>query len=387
MNARVGRATDGEIAIVGASASGLYTAYLLAREGREVTVYERASSLAPAPRTLIVTNAMLDYLSDLDQGAVVNQVNRYELYANGKVGEVKLGRPDLIVERSTLINELAEQASLAGAEIQLGYRFEHLRSQGGRALATLSNEAGSIKIQPRVLVGADGASSQVASAGGWNPQATVPLLQAIVRPPEDLEPETSRVWFVPDDTPYFYWLIPDTPGRAALGVIGDSRGSLRGKFDAFVERRGLTPLEYQAAKIPRYDRWKRVHTRVGETDLYLVGDAAAQVKVSTVGGLVTGFRGAIGVAERILGRSGRSLRSLRRELDAHLLVRKVVHGFGEQEYCRLLDLLNQPTMRSLHRHTRDEATSILWKVALGQPRLLQMSIRSLVKKTGARTPA
>ena len=34
--------------------------------------------------------------------------------------------------------------------------------------------------------------------------------------------------------------------------------------------------------------------------MYLGGDAAGHVKVSTVGGVVTGFRGALGVVEAIL---------------------------------------------------------------------------------------
>ena len=381
------RVPTSDTAIIGASTSGLYTAYLLAKEGRTVTVYERAERLEPAARTLIVTSAMSDYLGDTGRSSVINQVDRYELFANGKVGEVRLGRPDLIVERSTLIIELADRAMRAGAQLRFGHRFDGLRSDKGGAVATLSTDGGSIEIRPKVIVGADGVSSPVAVAGGWGSQPTVPLLQAIVETPADLEPNTSRVWFVPDDTPYFYWLIPDSPGRVALGVIGDRPGSLREVFDSFLERRGFNALEYQGAKIPRYHRWKRVHKRINGTDLYLVGDAAAQVKVSTVGGLVTGFRGAIGVADAILGKSGRSLRSLRRELDAHLLVRKVVHGFGEQEYCRLLDLLNEPTMRSLHRHTRDEATSMLWRIALGQPRLVEMSIRALLKRSGAPRPA
>ena len=74
-----------------------------------------------------------------------------------------------------------------------------------------------------------------------------------------------------------------------------------------------------------------------------MGDAAAQVKVSTVGGIVTGFRGALGVAEAILnGGASRELRSLRRELDFHLLLRRSLHGFQQSDYSYLVDLLNNP---------------------------------------------
>ena len=371
----------GDIAVVGASTSGLYTALLLAREEREVTVYERGQDLVPAPRALIVTSAMRDYLGDVGSSAITNQVERYELYANGKVGEVRLGRPDLIVERSTLVEELAERAQRAGATIRLGARFNGMgRAAKGIAL-DISTRNFSERVEARSVVGADGATSAVARHAGWDPQPTVPLLQAIVPRPEDLRPGTARVWFVPEDTPYFYWLIPESDDRAALGVIGERTSDLRARFDRFLEKRGMQAIEYQGARIPRYERWTPVHRKVASGDVYLVGDAAGQVKISTVGGLVTGFRGAIGVADAILGKSSRrKLRSLKRELDAHLLVRKAVHRFGEREYCRLLDLLNDPARDSLQRHTRDEATAMLWRLALKQPRFVSLSIRGVLSR-------
>jgi len=60
------------------------------------------------------------------------------------------------------------------------------------------------------------------------------------------------------------------------------------------------PLEWQGARIPVYRKWVPVRRQLGNGEVYLVGDAAAQVKVSTVGGIVTGFRGALGVAQALL---------------------------------------------------------------------------------------
>ena len=368
------------ISIIGASASGLYLAGLLAKAGREVTVYERSKAFHPAPRALIVTSALVDVLGDLATPAIVNQVDRYQLYANGKVGEIALGRPDLIIEREALVKHLAEIAVASGAIIETGSRFIGFEAQRNRIhLRIVRNDETSESLTD-VLIGADGASSLVARVAGWRPQPTVPLLQAIVTTPESLPMKTSRVWFVPEDTPYFYWLIPEGPRRAALGVIGEHAKHLRPRLDRFLERKGLEPIEYQGARIPRYARWRRVRRQVQGCDIFLVGDAAGQVKVSTVGGIVTGFRGAQAVADAILGvRSKKSLRDLRMELDTHLLIRKAIHGFQEADYCRLLDLLNAPTRRSLQDHTRDEAVSILWRVLLKQPSLVSLSVRGLIR--------
>jgi len=194
-----------------------------------------------------------------------------------------------------------------------------------------------------------------------------------------MSPNTVRVWFVPDDTPYFYWLIPESSERAVLGLIGEDGQDTRHCLERFMEKRGFTPLGYQGARIPVYGGWTPVERRVGAGRVFLVGDAAGQVKVSTVGGIVTGFRGAIGVSESIVnGGESRELRSLRRELDLHLLIRKMIHRFRQADYSRLVDLMNDPTRRSLSQHTRDEASRVLWSVALSQPRLLLLGLRGLL---------
>jgi flavin-dependent dehydrogenase len=118
---------------------------------------------------------------------------------------------------------------------------------------------------------------------------------------------------------------------------------------------------------------------VGAGRVFLVGDAAGQVKVSTVGGIVTGFRGAIGVSESIVnGGESSELRSLRKELDLHLLIRKTIHQFKQADYSHLVDLMNDSTRRSLSQYTRDEASRILWSIALRQPRILLLALRGLI---------
>ncbi|MCL6481190.1 MAG: NAD(P)/FAD-dependent oxidoreductase [Firmicutes bacterium] len=371
--------------IVGGSAAGFYTAYLLARAGRPVTVLEQAERLEPMPRTLIVTCRMRDLLGTAlqDDSAIVNEIHRFELYAGSRVAEVVLSRPDLIVERSRLIRGLAEQAQRAGARLALGRRFLGLEPNG-RGLLLRTQNNGYVERQPaRTVVGADGAFSRVAEAAGWPRLRTAPLIQAVVRLPHDLSPDTVRVWFVPEDTPYFYWLIPESESYGVLGLIGPE-GKYRGQqtrrcLEQFLHQRKLQPLGYQAARIPVYTGWVPVRRQLGEAEVYLVGDAAAQVKVTTVGGLVTGFRGAAGVAEAILndGRS-RQLRALRRELDLHLLVRRALHRFTQSDYVRLLEALNGATRAVLGLCTRDEAGKLLWSLCRRQPRLLLWGLRALL---------
>jgi flavin-dependent dehydrogenase len=229
------------------------------------------------------------------------------------------------------------------------------------------------------VVGADGAASRVARASGWPPIETVPLVQAIVRLPKDCPPDTTRVWFVPDDTPYFYWLIPESTERAAVGVIGETGVHTKKCFERFLEKKRLEPLEWQGARIPVYRKWVPVRRQIGNGEVYLVGDAAAQVKVSTVGGIVTGFRGALGVAQALL-QNGKSqeLGALRKELGTHWLIRRALHRFQQRDYSQLVDLLNASTRQSLGEINRDESARLLWNVVRRQPRLVLLGLRGLL---------
>ena len=368
------------IAVVGGSAAGLYTAHLLAQSGRSVSVLESEPRLDPAPRTLIVTSRMRDVLGGLGEDAVVNEIRRFELYTDGRAATVPLDRPDLVIERATLIRRLAEQAGRAGARLLTGRRFKRFAPAGHGFDVTVEGEdRQTTMVAATTLVGADGAFSRVARAAGWPQAATVPLVQATVSLPRDMATDTTRVWFVPEDTPYFYWLIPDAPGRGVLGLIGEDGQATRRALERFLEKRGLEPREFQAARIPVYTRWVPAHRRVGRGDVYLVGDAACHVKVTTVGGIVTGFRGAIAVAESILdGAPSRRLRALRRELDRHLLIRRTFHRFQQADYSRLVDCLGPKATRVLSAHTRDEANTILLRLLVTEPRLVLMGLRALI---------
>jgi len=267
--------------------------------------------------------------------------------------------------------------------LQLGRRFRALHSNGGGLTLEVerSIDCGCEEVRAETVVGGDGAASRVAQAAGWAPLETVPLVQAIVPLPKDMPQDTARVWFVPHDTPYFYWLVPESPSRGALGLIGETGPEAQRCLEQFLEKRKLDPIEFQGARIPVYTRWVPVKRRVGKGSVYLVGDAAAQVEVTTIGGIVTGLRGALGVAEAILnGGASSELRALRRELDLHLLLRRSLHNFQQREYSLLVDLLNDPAKQSLAEYSRDEAWKILWRVCLRQPRVVLLGLRGLLMR-------
>jgi digeranylgeranylglycerophospholipid reductase len=368
-----------KVIIVGGSAAGFYTAAKVAEGGKRVHVLESRAELEPASRTLIVTSHFRNQLGAAANESVLNEIRRFELFTDGRSAQIALSKPDLIIERAKLIPALARAAQQSGAEISFQTRFLGLSSNANGIHVQVESSGGREELHAGSVVGADGAASRVARSAGWAPVDTVPLVQAIVRLPKDCPADTTRVWFVPDDTPYFYWLIPESAERAALGVIGEDGRDTTQCLARFLEKKGMEPLEWQGARIPVYKRWVPVKRRLGKANVYLVGDAAAQVKVSTVGGIVTGFRGAQAVANSILQAGpARELFALRRELSTHWLLRRTMHHFQQEHYSRLVDLLNAATRQTLSEVTRDESTRLLWNVLRRQPQLVLLGLRGLL---------
>lgn len=367
------------VVVVGASAAGLHAAGLLARAGVGVRVLERRRTLRPLPRSLVVTHALRAQLPAECLGCVTAEVARYELHAGGRVRVVELAAPDLVIERARLIGDLAAQARAAGAELSLGARCTAARVSPDGLVLRVRTGDGHEDIQSRQVVAADGAFSQLARALARPVIPTVVVLQAIIAWPRDLDEQTCRIWFRPADTGYFYWLMATGPGRGVLGLIVEPGGAPRRVLDRFLASQGLVARGYQSARIPRFTRWVAPHHRVAGGSVYFVGDAAGHVKLSTVGGIVTGLTGAEAAARALLGeRRGSGWRRLRRELTVHRIVHDTLERFDDADYARLLAALDAGARRGLGSTTRDDATGLLGEVLTHRPQLLLVAARAVL---------
>jgi flavin-dependent dehydrogenase len=366
--------------VVGASGPGLLAAYELASQGVPVHVYEQAERLEPAARTLIVTPDINRALGFVPDAAIRHRVDAFELRSNGTLANVTLEQPDLIVERAALIRLLADRALQAGARICFDRQFCGFVPDLGTTWAIMrSRSNGRIeRVAVRHVIGADGAQSAVARALRGPRPHLVTNLQARVALQPGANPYVSQVWFRPDDTRYFYWLIPESEQCAVVGLAHDGGREARTLLDAFLRSQNLTPSGYEAARIPMYGPSQAPSARVGHADVFLVGDAAGQVKVTTVGGTVTGLRGARAAARAIMQRSTyrSELRDLNRELTLHWMLRWVLNRFREEEYGALLRSLNARVHALLATRNRDRLDGAFWSLALGQPRLVLLAARA-----------
>lgn len=377
-------ASSTEIAIIGASGAGLLAGYLLARQGYEVTVFEQQPHYRPARRTLIVTSALQQVLPFEAHPAILHKTPWMTVATSRQEVTLRFRVPDLIVERSALLQYLLEQARRAGCRIVLGHRFQGWEAASDGSLRLhLERQGETVQVTVhRALIGADGVTSDVARALGLPLPPRIPILQAEVALPAGWDPRRTQVWFFPQETRYFYWLIPESEHRGVLGLMTDAHVSPKPLLEAFLKRWELTPLAYQGAQVALYHPRLQAHRRVGRVDIYLLGDAAGHVKNTTVGGTVTGFWAAQAAARAIhQGRPWKeTARGLYRELRLHWWIRRALHGFSEAGYDLLLRCLTPSVRNFLERRTRDEMAPALWKTLLTTPALWRLAphvLRSL----------
>ena len=378
-----------KIIIIGASTPGLFAASLFSKAGADVEVYERSGALDFAPRTLIVTEKISEVLGFVPEEVILNEVKYVELFSRSRSTTVELARPDLIIERQKLLLLLARMAEEAGAKIFLGRRFLSFTpagkgGKGGKGVNVVFRDSSARvnrQAQADVLIGADGVFSGVARSASHNGHFQTALLQARVRINNDIDRDTYRVWFDPARTKYFYWLIPESDEIAAVGLIADDARQAGGALKSFLSEQGMEPINYQASMVPMHKF--QYFARVNEIsrNVFLIGDAAAQVKVTTVGGVVTGLRGARAVVEAILnGRNtGKEFSKLKRELDLHLLVRRLLDGFNDLDYDRLINFLGGEVTEIISNQTRDDLSRMYLNLVSSQPKLLVLGAKAFLR--------
>ena len=370
---------------------------MLAEQGRRVGVFERRPNHRTERRTLIVTHALREVLGEISEEIALHHIETMEVTSKRGETAIRLKHPDPIVERAAMTEFLTRQTVEAGAEMFYGWRFKGFdkapsESQSGpvqmcfecpKQRSQGKNSGTSVQVSAaEAVIGADGVLSDVAVASGIGRPPSVPLIQAECPLPEGWDPSSCKVWFRVDETQYFYWLIPESDQNCVVGLIGEKGIRVRQLLDRFLGQLGLEPQAWQASHVAMHHPRLKPWTRIGNVPVYLTGDAAGQVKVTTVGGTVTGLQGAQAAARAILqGTSYRQeLGAMKRELDLHWWIRWALERLDNQGYDDLVRAMSRGVREFLGTYNRDTMVPVFWKLPFLEPRLIRVGMQCLVGK-------
>ena len=286
----------------------------------------------------------------------------------------------MIIDRAELISFLVSRAAAAGVTFVENCEFLGFETRQGKTLIKVEKDNNLQRISAEYCIGADGVHSTVRKSIGIDPVPAVPLLQAVIDLPAGWDPRTTKVWFDRTNTPYFYWLIPRNNTQAVVGLVSEPGTNIQALLEGFLSRHDFNPLSYQSGQAALHRQKSHAEFLVGDLPVLLVGDAAGQVKVTTVGGTVTGFVGALGAVGKIQGDPDHnSSVKVKKELDLHLLIRRLLDQMTPDDYDDLIDMLNPAVTDFLSCHDRDNMRSHFWKLVVLQPRFIPLGLKLLSK--------
>ena len=370
-----------DVVVSGASCAGLFTAEKLAKSGRKVVLFERKSSPQEPQRTWIVTDRFRSILGDSPSDVIVHETGVMRVNAGDSSASIILQPPDLIVERTALLRHLTSRAIEAGVEIRESSEVTDFSFEKDGVSLSIKDRSTDVsyKVGACDLILAGGTNCQITKSLSDVPQKVIPIVQAVVNLPEDYDPTVTEVWFERDSTTYFYWLIPDSPSTGVLGFVGESPSRARAEVHDFIRKKGFEPLSYQGAMIPLHQPLRRLEWRSSGGRVLLVGDAAAHVKVTTVGGVVSGLWGAEAAARSILRKTSyqRELMSLNMELYLHDFIRWSMDRFDQNMYEELVCMMSDSLKGFLGRRNRDSMAGGILELIARQPRVIPLGLRSI----------
>jgi len=325
---------DAEVAIVGGGPAGAITAMLLARAGREVVLLERAPRWRWRACGVFTSPAAVAALRGLGFGLeeiarVAQPIAAMEVVSARRArfrlsygGSGDLADSAVGFDRAALDPVLLDLARAAGADVRLGSTVERVELASAHGRVILGEREPS-DVVARVIVGADGLRSRVASAARVTRQAALGPRAALTFHVRDARPRLSdaspdaRMCVIDDG---YVGLAPVPGGIVNIGIVlgrpwfGRLRGAGGGEVArAILERlpdeadRHLAaeePIDHVAGVTPL---GHAVARRAGESWL-LVGDAAGFLDPFTGEGLHRAIVSAELAAEAIQdvhrGRSG-----------------------------------------------------------------------------------
>ncbi len=353
------------ITIIGAGPAGSYLAYLLAKKGKAVTIIEEHNKIgSPVQCTGIVTDSIEKFVK-LKNNVIANKLST--VIAISKHNRTETKTNEIVLYRNKFDEFMADIATKQGAEILINHQFISLDKNSIKIKDKKNKKIK--KINYESLIGADGVSSAVAKAAGLNANTRFYIgMQAKVKLKTDSN--VFETYFGSDFPNFFGWVVTESENTARLGLA--TFKNPQDYFYRFLKKRtgkkGI--ISWQSGIIPVYNPKQIIQRK----NIYLIGDAATQVKATTGGGIIPSLKAAHTLCDCIINNKNYNKEFKKqsgKELLLHLKLRNILNKFSDKDYDYLLKLMNQERIkRILKKYNRDMPIQLVLNLLLKEPRFL-----------------
>ncbi|MFW5922430.1 MAG: geranylgeranyl reductase family protein [Halodesulfurarchaeum sp.] len=285
-----------DVAVVGVGPPGAHFARRAAERGHEVVAFERGAVGEPLACSGHVSRDLWDFLPDDAPGRLRQneirgarfhldeaQERSYPFYREEPISNA--------IDRVGLDRLLAELAADAGVDVRPQHTVTAVSERAEGVRLSVQGPDGEETIEASLVVGADGPQSTVRRELGL-PEPDELLVGILQHAPE---PDHGNFVDVSLTVPSFFaWRIPRGEAGVEYGLGAPPGYDVVSHLDRMVERDGARGGQRFGGHIP-IGPPDRVHTERA----VLLGDAAAQTKPFTGGGILYGLRAAEIAAETL----------------------------------------------------------------------------------------
>ncbi len=354
------------IAIVGAGPAGSYLAFTLASAGREVSLFEEHAVIGkPVQCTGIVTNVYDQF--DLPKSIIRNELEEVRIHAGKKVTSIPLS--EHVLDRHKLDDTLAKMAKKAGAQVFLQHKYVGREKNANGNSALFQTSDGTKRIPFSFLAGCDGPNSSVARTSGLDNSSKYYIAaQASVEGTYDKG--VFDTYFGDVAPKFFAWSVPESKHVSRIGLATMESPGIH--YKKFLAEQGGRSVDMLGGLIPVFNpRSKTMNDTTA-----LIGDASGFVKATTGGGIITSMLQAELIAKKILGEPWKKEYSkLRFELWLHLRLRNMLNNFSQNDYEKLVGLMDSHRVKTiLSKYPREYPSKFLYKLFLAEPRIAVLGL-------------
>jgi geranylgeranyl reductase family protein len=284
-----------DVAVVGLGPAGAHFARRAAQRGHDVVGFERGSVGEPLACSGHVSRDLWDFLPEGAPSTLRQHEIRGARFHTGHDGSTyPFYREEPIsnvIDRVALDRRLADLAEAAGVDVRTNRTVTGVEAGPDSVHLTVQGPNGDRTVDARFVVGADGPVSTVRRQLAL-PEPEELLVGVLEHVPEpDHADFVDVVLSVPS---FFAWRIPRGDAGVEYGLAAPPDYDVVGHLDSWLDREGATRGNRFGGHIP-IGPPERVHT----DRAILLGDAAAQTKPFTGGGILYGLRAAEIAADTI----------------------------------------------------------------------------------------
>ena len=279
-----------DFVVVGAGPSGSRFARRAAEAGHDVVVFEKGEIGTPLACSGHVSTDIWGYVPESARTRLLqNRVfgARFHTEGPGSTPHHFYKREPVsnVIDRVGLDRTLAACARDAGADVREGHTVTGIDERHDRVVVEVSAaEGGTTTVDARMVAGCDGPTSRVRRAVDLDEPDE--LLHGVLA--FDPEPDEGNYVDVHLTAPRFFaWRIPRGDAGVEYGLAASPDDEVKARFDRLTTEYGAETASFCSGAIPVGPPESVTSERV-----FLIGDAAAQTKPFTGGGILYGMRAA-----------------------------------------------------------------------------------------------